>query len=261
MHGYMLYLNPKDVISGGVCDELRRGNIWEPFETAVITKRVRPGDVVLDVGANIGYYTLLLSKLVGPTGHVFAFEPDPENFAFLTRNVAANKSANVTLVQKAVSNHTGPLQLYLDEENKGDHRTYDSHDGRTFITIEGVRLDDYFHDRTGPIDFIKMDIQGAEAAAVSGMEAVLTRNARITLLSEFWPVGLQRFGIDPGKYLDLLKSHGFTIYRMDEKRKDLKLANPSRLLRTYRVDNEKYTNLLCVREQVASDLCQENVHR
>src|SRR5690242_7217517 len=115
-HGFKLYLNPAAVLRGGVCDDLLRKGDWEPFETRIVTLALQPGDVVVDDVANIGYYTLLFSRAVGETGKVYAFEPDPDNYAFLERNVAANGCPNVTLVPEAVSDRTGELRLYLAGE-------------------------------------------------------------------------------------------------------------------------------------------------
>src|SRR5262249_36182110 len=150
--------------------------VYEPFETGLLQNQLRPGDVVVDVGANIGYYTLLFARCVGPRGRVFAFEPDQTNFDLLRRNVERNGYTNVTLVRKAVAAQSGKLRLYLCEDNKGDHRTYDSHDGRPSLEIDAVSLDDYFAGERGSIALIKMDIQGAEEGALRGMRRLLADN-------------------------------------------------------------------------------------
>ncbi len=87
---------------------------------------IKPGQTVIDVGANIGYYnTLQFAKLVGPTvSRVYAFEPDPDNFALLRKNVAQNGYANVVCIQKAVSDQTSKLKLFRNSQNHGDHRIY-----------------------------------------------------------------------------------------------------------------------------------------
>jgi len=154
--GHKMFLDSKDSLN------LSINGVYEPFETELVKKEIKKGDVVLDIGANIGYYTLIYAKLVGEEGKVFAFEPDPDNFALLKKNVEINGYRNVILAQKAVSNKTGKIRLYLSEVNKGDHRIYDSHDGRKSIEIETIRLDDYFKNYNVRIDFIKMDVQGAE---------------------------------------------------------------------------------------------------
>ena len=104
--------------------------VYEPCETEFVMNEIKKGDVVLDIGANIGYYTLIFARLVGEEGKVFAFEPDPENFALLKKNVEINGYHNVVLVQKAISNKTGKIRLFKFDDFKAGHRIHDSHDSR-----------------------------------------------------------------------------------------------------------------------------------
>lgn len=243
VQGHKMFLDSKDSLS------LTLNGIYEEFETELVKKEIRRGDVVLDIGANIGYYTLLFAKLVGENGKVIAFEPDPTNFALLKRNVEINGYKNVVLVQKAVSNKSGKLKLYLSEDNKGDHRIYNSHDNRKFVEIEGIKLDDYFKDENRKINFVKMDIQGAEGGAVQGMFELLMKNRSMEIISEFWPIGLKRFGIEPIEYLKMLLSHGFKLYELNEKEKKLDIVNITKLLEVYTIENGNHTNLLCIRKK------------
>lgn len=213
-------------------------------------KEIKKGNVVLDIGANIGYYTLIFAKLVGEEGRVYAFEPDPTNFALLKKNVEINGYKNVVLVQKAVSNNSGRIKLYLSKNNMGDHRIYDSgEDGRQHIEIEAIRLDDYFEHFEGRIDFIKMDIQGAEGGAIQGMYNLLNKNNNVKIVTEFWPIGLKRFGTDPEEFLRLLIKLGFKLYEVNEQDKEIKPVNIPRLLEIYTPVKGNFTNLLCVKEK------------
>lgn len=213
-------------------------------------KEIKKGNVVLDIGANIGYYTLIFAKLVGEEGRVYAFEPDPTNFALLKKNVEINGYKNVVLVQKAVSNKSGRIKLYLSKNNMGDHRIYDSgEDGRQHIEIEAIRLDDYFEHFEGRIDFIKMDIQGAEGGAIQGMYNLLNKNNNVKIVTEFWPIGLKRFGTDPEEFLRLLIKLGFKLYEVNEQDKEIKPVNIPRLLEIYTPVKGNFTNLLCVKEK------------
>lgn len=237
---HTMFLDDKDSMS------LRANGVFEAQETELIKRKVEPGDVVLDLGANIGYYTLILARLVGPEGKVYAFEPDPTNFALLEKNLRANGYENVELVQKAVSNKNKKLRLYLSEENRGDHRLYDSHDGRAFVEVESVRLDDYFQGYGGRVDFIKMDIQGSEGGALLGMTDLLQNHRDVKILSEFWPVGLKRFGIDPLYYLQLLQQHGFTVYDLQSGGEKMEPVMAEELLKIYTPEKENFTNLWCL---------------
>ncbi|MFB0524156.1 MAG: FkbM family methyltransferase [Phycisphaerae bacterium] len=246
VQGHKMFLDSKDSLGLSIT------GIHEPFETELVKKEIRKRDVVLDIGANIGYYTLIFAKLVGEEGKVFAFEPDPDNFALLKKNVQINGYQNVILVQKAVSNKTAKIRLYLSEENKGDHRIYDSHEHRKSIEIEAIRLDDYFKNYNGRVNFIKMDIQGAEGGAIEGMTNLLKKNKSVKIMTEFWPIGLKRFGIDPEEFLKLLMQYGFKLYHIIEQEKKIEPVNISssysKLLDRYYPDGD-FTYLLCVKER------------
>ena len=222
---------------------------YEPFETELVQKEIKRGDVVLDIGANIGYYTLIFAKLVGEEGKVFAFEPDPTNFSLLKKNVEINGYKNVELVQKAVSNKTGKIKLYLSRYNNVCHCIYNSHDGRQSIEVETIRLDDYFKNYNGEVDFIKMDIEGAEGEAIQGMFNLLKKNNNVKIITEFLPIGLKSSSINPEKYLKLLIELGFKLYEINEREKKIKPVNIPKLLEMYSPEKGIYTNLLCLREK------------
>jgi FkbM family methyltransferase len=227
----------------------------EQFESRLFQSLVRPGDVVVDVGANVGYYTVLAARAVGPTGHVYAFEPEPANFARLRATIRAFRYQHVTLVAQAVSDSDEPARLYLAPDSMpGDHRIVDPGDGRRFISVGALRLDDYFASATPSprVDAIKMDIQGAEMRALDGMDATLSRNHDVKLFTEFWPIGLHRAGVDPRAYLDRLASYGFQVYEIDNEAGSLASLRTDELLTRYTPANRRYTNLLCLREPPAS---------
>jgi len=227
--------------------DLLSNGCYEPFETKLIGACIKEGDVVVDVGANIGYYTLMFARSVGESGRVFAFEPDPVNFSLLERNVQRNGYRNVELIQKAVAAQTGTLRLYLSETNRGDHRVYDSDDRRASIEIEAVDLDSFFKGHDGRIDFIKMDIQGSEGGALRGMTDVLRNNAGVQLLTEYWPIGLHRFGLAADEFFRMLQRLDFKIYHVNEEAKRLEPADLRELTHSYTLENEHYTNLWCTR--------------
>jgi FkbM family methyltransferase len=180
---------------------------------------------------------------------VFAFEPEPENFGLLQRNVRCNGYGNVILIPKAVSDRSGTTSLFL-AEHKGDARIFDSHDGRARIPVETVRLDDYFAEEERGVDFVKMDIQGAEPAAIKGMAKLLEKNNRTTLLLEFWPNGLKLFGVEPESFLRTLADLGFEFWRIDEQEARTVPTTAAELLNRYPARDDdffNFTNLLCKR--------------
>lgn len=244
IQGHKMFLDPKDSLGLSIFEA------FEPFETEVIKEKIKEGDVVLDIGAHIGYYTLIFAKIVGKKGKVFAFEPSPDNFSLLKKNVEINGYKNVELIQKAVSNKTGKAKLYLCEDNSGDNRIYDSHDGRRFVEIETIRLDDYFKNYTGLINFIKMDTQGAEGKAIKGMTNLIKKNKNIKIVTEFWPFGLKKFGTNPKNYLMLLKNFGFSLYEIEKEEGEIKPSSISELTKKYIIpQNDNFANLLCIKKK------------
>lgn len=241
--GHRMYLDDRDSL------QLSTRGVYEPFETRFLQQSVRPGMLVLDVGANIGYYTLQFARAVGPTGRVYAFEPDPANFALLRRNIEANGyEAIVTPVNRAVSDRPGVLNLYVSEDNRGDHRTYGADDGRAAIPVEAVALDDFLRDLDRPVDLVKMDIQGAEYYALKGMTGLLQRSPDVTLVMEFWPFGLRGSGAEPRAVLELLRGLGFSFRELSEHRRAIAPVELDDLLRAYPADDEgAFTNLICRR--------------
>jgi FkbM family methyltransferase len=242
VQGHLMWLDDRDTL------QLAVNEIYEPLETDLLKKNLKVGQTFVDVGANIGYYTLLAARLLGPKGKVYAFEPDPDNFRLLQKNVAANGYSNVTLVNKALSNKEGTVKLYRSQSNRGDHRIYDSHDGRPSVEIKTMTLDRFFLNRDKVIHFIKMDVQGAEAAALSSMKGLVLKNKGLKLVTEFSPGALKAFGSDARKYLAELQKLGFRLSEISEKDKTVKPVAPAQLLKRPWGGGEDYTNLFCVKD-------------
>lgn len=188
---------------------------WEPGETALFGAHLRPGMTFVDVGAHVGYYTVMAGRLVGPRGLVAAFEPNPRNFELLLANVWRNGLANVVCFPWAVAAETGFTELHLAGDNTGDHRIYASGESRPTIAVRTVALDD-FDALRAPVDVVKVDVQGAEEGAIRGMERLLAGSPDVLVSAEYWPAGLREFGSDERHLLDYYRSLGF----------DLRVQNP-----------------------------------
>ena len=217
----------------------------EPLETDLIKKIIKEGNVVLDIGAHIGYYALLFAKLVGGKGKVFAFEPHPDNFALLKKNVETNNYKNVVLVNRAVSNKNKKIKLY-SADSTGDYKTH-SLKNSFFIEVESIRLDDYFKNYQGKINFIKIDVEGAEKEVAEGMSFLLQQNKRIKMMTEIFPQRLEEAGVKLKDYLELLKSFDFQFYYLNEKKKRIELRELDQLLKIFSF--KKAANLFCLKEK------------
>jgi FkbM family methyltransferase len=243
VQGHQMWLDDQDTL------ELATHPLYEPLETDLFKKEIRPGDIVLDIGANIGYYTLIAARLVGSEGRVYAFEPDPTNFQLLQKNIQANGYQNIRPLNRAVSSRAGEVSLYLNPSNRGDHRIYDSGDGRTSVKVQTLRLDDFFKPLEKKVHFIKMDIQGAEFAALTGMKGLIRKSNGLKLVTEFSPGALQTAGAKPARYLQDLLSLGFRLFEISEKGKSIHPVTSAQLLNRPWGGAEEYTNLYCVKSK------------
>jgi methyltransferase, FkbM family len=178
---------------------------YEPEETALIKQLVKPDWVCMDIGANIGYFTILMAR---QCKHVYAFEPEPSNFEMLKQNVALS-DIDVTIYREAVGNKNGTMPLYLSDSNNGMHRLYKSKwcNERTDTYVYCTQLDEY---KFSKINLIKMDIEGAEYGALIGMVELLIKDHPIIIM-EFHPMSIIEYGVDPEKVYEFLNKLGYRI--------------------------------------------------
>jgi FkbM family methyltransferase len=207
-HDLRLRVSPADVI-GRHLYEYRR---YEPELAATLAHHLDLGSaaLVVDVGANVGWYSLLVSRLSQGRCRVFAFEPDPDNFDLLQTNLALDGTANVTPFNLALGESAATLKLHrYGSGNAGRHSLVELHAGDT-VPVEVVALDDLWRARNlpaGPIRLLKMDIEGYEVFALRGARAVLSRCE--WLLLEHSPAYLARSGAGIDALVGLLLDAGF----------------------------------------------------
>ena len=227
---------------------------YEPETTRLFQTLLRPGQTVVDIGAHVGYYTLLAARAVGPAGSVYAFEPAPENAALLRRNVELNGYQNVVIVSQAVSDRSGHFPLFLNRLDTGFHslqKTLQPSDSEAAhaVTVSTITLDAFLEAEGWPrIDVVKMDVEGGEGMALRGMRGFLQRAGDVTLIIEFCPWILRRVGSDPSGFLDELSGCGFEI-QMIEATGVSPLTSAARgPLIAKLLDAEGYVNLLCLKQ-------------
>jgi FkbM family methyltransferase len=174
-------------------------------------QHITPGDTVIDIGANIGFYAVLFSKLVGIKGFVIAVEPDLNNFNRL-KKICRNKK-NIHLVNCAISDKEDIIDLFLSDQINTDHHTYDGGFRRNSVKIRAISVDKLIEQQFNgrKVNAIKIDIQGHDHVAFRGMKNMLETNPDIRIFGEYWPFGLKRAGERPDEYYNHLLSEGFII--------------------------------------------------
>ena len=181
-------------------------------ELKILARLIRRGMTVVDAGANQGLYTLYLADLVRP-GRVFALEPEPRLYRQLVSNVRNNSAENVNCYQIALSDSAGSLTLVPGGLNLGDNRIIlDQEEPPEKISVKAATLDEL--SLAEKIDFLKMDIQGWEAKALTGARKTLERNPNLILMFEFWPYGLVKAGANPDAVLRFLEECGLGLWQV-----------------------------------------------
>ena len=215
-NGLRLWLDLMDlgVGAGALRDD------WERSETTFVLSHLEAGEGFIDVGANIGWFTVLAAEKVGPEGHVYAFEPRRDLFRRLRDSVAANGMLErCTLLNMALgaSRSQMPIASNPDELNPGHSflvRNDENMEGMPIDTVLVERLDSIDVDHK--ITLMKIDVEGAEAMVVSGATGLIKRDHPF-LIAEFFPEWLRKVsGVEPRAYLDLLRDLGYRLFELTD---------------------------------------------
>ncbi|MCX2981718.1 FkbM family methyltransferase [Halieaceae bacterium IMCC14734] len=212
--GLRLYVHEKTDIH--VSRQIREHGIWEAFETELVVRLLGPGQCFLDVGANIGYYSVLAAHLVGPQGRVVAFEPEPANFALLQDNIQLNQLTQATAVAAALAATSGTARLHLNLENRGDHQLFPQDETRESLQVQLLNGAEYLSTHGLLPDLVKIDTQGAESAVVAGLMPVLkTVGAGLRLIVELTPAALRAADSSGRELVELLAQLGLPFHIID----------------------------------------------
>jgi FkbM family methyltransferase len=204
-------------------------------------------DVVLDVGANIGWYSLVLGKHAPSSVSLYAFEPDPLNFQLLSDNVSVNQAQNITCVPKAVSDSSTTKTLYLyPSKNRGRHSLLPINEGEQ-VEVTTTTIDAFVEQQKIEVDrikFMKIDVEGYEYFVLNGAHHVLSHIPY--LHTEYSPGYMQKGGVDARTFIGLLRGYRLMPHRIDEKG-DLDLLTDEQLLHL-----PKSMNLLWARKDLSA---------
>lgn len=214
-------------------------------EAQLLSGLIEPGMRVVDIGANIGLYSMLLGRLVGESGRVYSFEPEPNLYATLHANCTANGLTNTVPFRYAAGASAGRAVFQRSALNSGNNSLGSGEARGNTLEVEIVTVDGVLPERR--VDFVKIDVQGHELGALSGMQELLEANTSVRVFFELWPAGLRAAGNTPEQLLQFFADRGFEIYEPADGG-FRRLGDPQRLLAT--LGKNRYTNLVASRSEL-----------
>ena len=213
--GLRFDVKPNDEIGLAIYNHER----FEEEHRDTVLAHVKSGMKVLDIGANIGYYTVLFAQKVGPDGRVLAFEPNPAMFDEARHNVSINQFANVTIERIALSDRLGELSFFVPAEGRGGHGSLAQN--QSFSAVDTIRVAASPLDEVllgcgfGAVDLIKMDVEGGELAVCRGASRLLSGSRKPVIFFESAEVLCAPFGYRTFQLLALLESWGYVVKQID----------------------------------------------
>ena len=187
---------------------------FDPLTFERVQRTLRPGMAMVDVGAHVGAYTLWGARCVGPQGKVWACEPVPTNLAQLRRNVEQAGVSQVVVLPYAAGPREESREFHITAAS-GTHGFY-HHPDHVTVSVEMIRQRPLDAMVTGPVDLVKIDVEGAELEVLAGMSRILRENRRISMVLEWNPSCMRMAGHDPASLPEILRGHGFTLTVLDE---------------------------------------------
>jgi len=216
----------------------------EKNELRFVNQIIKKNMNVIDIGSNIGLYTILLANLIGKGGKVFSFEPEPNNFRLLRKSIYANKITNVVPYEIAIGDKKEETYLNVSSINSGDNRLNSNSIYHYKIKAKKDKLDNILL-KNSNIDFIKMDIQGGEFLALQGMKNILKQNDNLIVLFEFDTKLIRKANISIHKLIEFLKFYFPFVYAYR-----LKLLKIEYELLLDEIYEKKIRNIIFARQKI-----------
>ena len=210
-------LDPSNLNENYYLEHFKQNLYYEPEVVHVMARVVKPGDYCIDVGAHIGFFTLLLSRLVGETGHVLAFEPGTNNLPKLKHNIAINKISNVELIEFAAWNEFAQVLFYINADSSGGNALWDpgEYPGNDLsarvvqsYAVKALCVDEFAF----PSKLIKIDVEGAEQCVLEGLRFALSNATPSFIIVEIGPFGLARLGCSTESMRSYMRSFGYDLF-------------------------------------------------
>lgn len=216
-----MFSNPGDLgVDIGALNGVPLSTFQGKGEIGYLLQTLTEGQTVLDIGANIGYFTILFARKVGSSGAILAFEPGPLSFALLQTNIRINGLDHVRAFNVAAGNRNGTTDLYICRTGESDNRvegTLTDDSDRDRIAVPSIVIDKFLANLgVHRVDYVKIDVQGAERAVLEGMQRTIEANPRMQIVAEYAPGGIRTAGGEPSEFLDYIRRFGFRIMDLPE---------------------------------------------
>tara|TARA_Y100000996_G_scaffold256676_1_gene202015 strand:+ start:114 stop:1094 length:981 start_codon:yes stop_codon:yes gene_type:complete len=223
VHGHKMFLTKKGF------EEYSTQGVYGKLDTQTVEKLIKPNDYVIDVGAAIGYFTLIFARSVGQNGRVFSFEPKKDRFEILSKNVQVNNYSNVILENKAIMENKKKMNFYerddgfsglrfiTNPEKPIKYLNTDKH--KVPVEITTIDLDEYLENNglLEKISFMKIDVDGPELLVLQGSKSLL-KNENLKIFMEWDKASAKWSGCEPVEIIDLLLENNFKMFYPDYKK-------------------------------------------
>ena len=235
-NGYKMFVDSRDV---SLAPHIILEGVWEEATESVLRSLVTPGMTVIEVGSNVGFFSLILAHCVGKNGRFVGFEADPELAMIARDNVEINGFHHqATIIEAAAGASDGKISFFRADRHRGNGTVlsdleqipHNRTDTRQELEVDLIRLDSYCHQANVVPDLIKIDAEGAESAILAGAHSCMQSMRPLTLVLEFAPRFVQTAGDDPTAFLDRLASAGFTLHVIDERKRTMRPTSHNELL-------------------------------
>lgn len=209
---FKIIIDPKN---GSVDEQIFMKRLYEPHIIDEFVTNIQEGDVCIDVGANIGHHTIIMSQSAGEQGKVYAFEPIPFIRSQMEESILLNKIKNTSILPVGLSNKEEELTLYINKDNVGGSSLVNVNNGES-ISIQLKTLDSY---SINHVDFIKIDVEGFEHHVLLGGEKTISRS-HPKILFEYSPIYYRKaFPKHSMEILTFLKDHDYTLIDLENNKK------------------------------------------
>lgn len=221
VYGHKIFVDCRDLI---LAPHIIIDGIWESWINHRVIASLKEGMRVVEIGSNIGYYTLLIAQHIGSKGKLIAFEANKDLAELTLDSLSINGYLDrVNLHSLAVSDSCGEMNFYIRERYLGNssfEEVSEQHldslkDQQRKVIVKTVALDQFLQGADRQVDFLKIDVEGAEPRVFQGMKEILKENPHILIVMEYSPLQIQGNGSDPVMMMDFLYQLGFYSYRIE----------------------------------------------